>query len=76
MNALKTKSIVGQLAVFVRACSIGRHHAGDDQRDPGVHREEDAGRYPGTGEAWRRSQSSGLAGSHAGTFSESRKVIP
>lgn len=45
---------------------IDRHHPGDDQRDAGVNREEDAGRYSGTAETGRGGQPAGLSGSHTG----------
>lgn len=48
------------------ACLIDRHHPGDDQRDAGVNREEDAGRYSGTAETGRGGQPAGLSGSHTG----------
>lgn len=54
-------------AINIRSAFVFvRHHPGDDQRDTGVHGEEDDRRHPGAAETRRGSQPARLSGSHAG----------
>lgn len=45
---------------------IDRHHAGDDQRNASLDRDEDDGRRAGPAGAGRGGEPAGLSGSHAG----------